>query len=109
MSKVVLITGAGSGFGFGLAKELHNKNYNVYATDNIEERLEDLSKSGIKTFKMDVTSEEEVNAGVERIIREEGQIDLLYANAGYGVYGSIFDSSVEAVKAMYDVNVYGIY
>ena len=105
--KVVFITGAGSGFGYGTAEELHKLGYIVYATDKVESRLAPLTKQGIKTFKLDVTSDVEVANGVQRVIKAEGKIDLLYANAGYGIYGTIFDSEVDAVKAMYDVNVHG--
>ena len=105
--KVVLVTGASSGFGKGTALELASKGYVVYGAARRVEKMDDIKAAGGYVIKMDVTDEASVNAGVEQIIAEQGRIDIVYANAGYGIYGSVFDSTVDAVKNMYDVNIHG--
>ncbi len=105
--KVVLITGASSGFGKDTALELLKKGYVVYGAARRVEKMEDIKKAGGHVLKMDVTSDQSVTEGVSEIIAKHGRIDILYANAGYGIYGSVFDTEVDMVKAMYDVNVHG--
>jgi NADP-dependent 3-hydroxy acid dehydrogenase YdfG len=84
MKKVVLITGASSGFGKFTATELIKKGYTVYGAARRVEQMNDIVKAGGHAIKMDVTSEESVKAGVDRIVKEQGQIDALVNNAGYG-------------------------
>lgn len=105
--KIVLITGASSGFGKGTALELLKKGYTVYGAARRVEKMKDIEKAGGHILHMDVTDDKSVNDGVEQIISKHGKIDIVYANAGYGIYGSVFDTTVDMVKAMYDVNVHG--
>jgi len=56
---------------------------------------------------MDVTSDEEVNAGVEQIIQEQGRIDALLSNAGCAIYGTIECIPIEDIQYEYNVNVFG--
>lgn len=105
--KVILITGASSGFGKGTALELLKKDHIVYGAARRTEKMKDILKAGGKILKMDVTDNASIQEGVETIIKEHGKIDIVYVNAGYGIYGSTFDMTVEDVMAMYDVNVHG--
>ena len=107
MKKVVLVTGASSGFGKGTALELLKKGYVVYGAARRVKKMEDIKRAGGHVLHMDVTDEKSVNDGVSKIINEEGKIDIVYANAGYGISGTVFDTEVDMVKAMYDVNVHG--
>ena len=108
MSKqIVLVTGASSGFGKGVALELLKKGYVVYGAARRVDNMNDIKKAGGHVLFMDVTDDDSVKKGVDQIIADQGRIDIVYANAGYGIYGTVFDTSVENVKAMYDVNVHG--
>ncbi|WP_368178732.1 oxidoreductase [Aeromonas sp. R7-1] len=71
------------------------------------ERMQSLTDAGIRVIAMDVTQDASMQAGVERIIAEAGQIDVLVNNAGYGSYGSVEDVSLEEGRAQFDVNVFG--
>lgn len=105
--KIALVTGASSGFGKGTALALAKKGYIVYGAARRVELMKDIKEAGGNILEMDVTNQESINQGVKAIIKKHGHIDIVYANAGYGIYGSTFDTSVDAVKAMYDVNVHG--
>ena len=106
--QVAIITGAASGFGLGLSKSLRDKGWIVYGADKNAEALKALEAEGIKTLVMDVTSDEQVSSGVNRVIANEGRVDLLAANAGYGGFAGIEDMSSAAVRQMFEVNFFGV-
>ena len=108
IDKVVLITGASSGFGKGVAEKLIEKGYTVFAAARNMEKMEPLRKVGAHLLQMDVTSEEDVKAGVDKIIKEYGRIDVLFNNAGYGNFGVIEDIPMKDVEYQFDVNVMGV-
>ena len=108
MSKVAIITGAGSGFGFGLAKELCALGWTVYAADKNPAAAKATKEFGAIPLTMDVTSDKDVVAGVKKVIKSEGQIDLLVANAGFGNFSSVEETSSEQVRAIYEVNFFGV-
>ncbi|MGU5717145.1 oxidoreductase [Aeromonas taiwanensis] len=106
-SNVVLVTGASSGIGAATAMKLKALGFTVYAAARRIERMQSLTDEGIRVIAMDVTQDASMQAGVERIIAEAGQIDVLVNNAGYGSYGSVEDVSLEEGRAQFDVNVFG--
>lgn len=106
--KVVLVTGASSGIGEAAVELLLKNGYTVYAAARRTERMKGLKKKGAKLLKMDVTSEEDLINGVNQIIEEQGRIDTLVNNAGYGSYGAIEDVPLEEAKRQFDVNIFGL-
>lgn len=107
MKKVVLITGASSGFGKFTALELIQKGYIVYGAARRVEKMKDLVTAGGHALRMDVTNDESVKSGVDQIINEQGRLDALVNNAGYGSYGFIETADIDQMKRMFDVNVWG--
>ena len=107
MSKVAIITGAASGFGLGLSRELVARGWRVYATDRDAAALASTSEFGAIPMRMDVTSGDEVREVVRKIIDAEGRIDLLAANAGFGNFSSVEETSPEEVRRIFEVNVFG--
>jgi len=108
MSNVAIITGAGSGFGLGLTKKLLHLGWVVYGADISRDGLHEAASAGAIALKMDVTSDKQVAAGIAKVIKEQGQIDLMVANAGYGSFTSIEETSSEDVRKIFDVNVFGV-
>jgi len=106
--KVILITGASSGFGKLTASKLLALGHTVYAVARRVDRMAELEKQGAKLIAMDVTDNEAVVAGVERLIKEQGRIDVVLANAGYGTYGTVESIPMEEIQYHYDVNVFGV-
>lgn len=85
--KVALITGAASGIGFGIASRFVAAGGRVAIADiNQDAAHEAAARLGPASIavglRMDVTSEEEVNAGVASVVESFGQIDVLVSNAG---------------------------
>lgn len=108
MKKVVLITGASSGIGKASAEQFLKKGYKVYGAARNIENMRDLEKLGARIIKLDVSKFDEIEKTVEQIIAEEGRIDILFNNAGFGLYGSIEEVSLEAAQYQFQVNLFGL-
>jgi len=105
--KTVLITGSSSGIGRATAEAFLDEGWTVYATARDTEDIEDLADAGCETQELDVTDADDVDAAVDRVVEEEGRIDCLVNNAGYGQFGPLEEVPVEDLHAQFDVNVYG--
>lgn len=108
MTKVALITGASSGIGRDTAIRLKESGYIVYGASRRVERMKDLEDEGVKVLKLDVTEDKSVRECIETIISNEGRIDVLVNNAGYGSFGTLEDVPMEEAKRQFDVNVFGV-
>lgn len=108
MKKVILITGASSGMGKESAKALIQKGHTVYVAARRIDQMQDLKSLGGIPLQMDITSESDIETVVNTIIEKEGKIDVLWNNAGYGLYGTIEDISLEDARRQFDVNLFGL-
>ena len=106
-SQVIIITGTASGFGKAAAEKLVAKGHIVYGGDINVEGNAYLNEIGGHALEMDVTNDAQVRAGIDRIISEQGRIDVLINNAGYGEFATIENISIEDLKHQFDVNVFG--
>jgi NAD(P)-dependent dehydrogenase (short-subunit alcohol dehydrogenase family) len=105
--KVILVTGASSGMGMEMAKELLRDGHTVYGAARRVERMADIKLLGVKIIPMDVTQDDTMVAAIEQIIKAEGRIDVLINNAGFGSYGAVEDVPLADAKYQLDVNVFG--
>lgn len=103
----VLITGCSSGIGQATAERFLDHDWCVYATARQLDDLSELGNAGAEIAELDVTDRESITRVVKRIIDDEGRIDCLVNNAGYGEFGPLEDVSVKRVHSQFDVNVYG--
>lgn len=108
MKKVILITGASSGMGKESAKALIQQGHTVYTVARRIDQMQDLKALGGHPIQMDVTKESDIQHVVDSIIQQEGKIDILWNNAGYGLYGSVEDVSLEEARKQMEVNVFGM-
>lgn len=114
-NQVVLITGASSGIGKAAAIYLMKKGCRVYGTSRKAENrfnegnTADDPKSGgfIRMIPLDVTSDPSVDMAMKMVISHEGRIDILICNAGFGIAGSIEDTSMDEAKAQFETNFFG--
>jgi len=108
MNKIALVTGASSGIGKDTAILLQQNGHQVYGAARRTEKMKDLESHGIKTIALDITDEDSVVSCVNTIIENEGRIDVLVNNAGYGSYGAIEDVTIEEARRQFDVNIFGL-
>lgn len=101
-NKVALVTGGSSGIGRCTALSLRDAGCTVY-----EISRRDIPLEGVTHITADVTKEAEVNAAVERILSEQGRIDIAVNCAGFGISGAVEFTSLEDAKAQFDVNFFG--
>ena len=101
--KVALVTGGTSGIGLETAIRLKKKGYTVY---EMSRRAE--GAKGLCHLRADVTDEAQVRTAVEEVLQQEGHIDVLVNNAGFGISGAIEFTEVEEAKKQFDVNFFGV-
>ena len=105
MNKVVLISGASTGFGRSISKLLTSNNFRVYGTSRNPKKYNDFE--GIKLLRYDLTSFKDSKSLVEKVLSVEGKIDILINNAGSGFAGPIEEISIEDAKKLFDTNFFG--
>lgn len=114
LNKVVFITGASSGIGAALAREFANRGASLALIGRRTERLETLAAElkllGVKALPVtcDVTKANDVKEAANDVENKLGQIDIVIANAGFGVIGRFDSLSVEDYKRQFNTNVYGV-
>jgi NAD(P)-dependent dehydrogenase (short-subunit alcohol dehydrogenase family) len=106
--KVALVTGGSSGIGACTVRELLDAGFAVYTVARRVDRMQSLAEAGAQVFAMDVTDDDSMVAGVRRIVDEQGRIDVLVNNAGYGSYGAVEDVPIDEARRQFDVNVFGL-
>lgn len=105
---VALVTGGSSGIGECTVVELLEAGFTVYTVARRVERMEALVAKGAHVFAMDVTDDASMVAGVDRVVAEQGRIDVLVNNAGYGSYGAVEDVPIAEARRQFEVNVFGL-
>ena len=114
MDKVALVTGSSSGIGFETSLALARNGYHTFATmrnlgkdEKIKQIIEkeDLS---IEILELDVDSEESVNRAIKTVSEKNGRIDVLVNNAGYGMWGTVEDVSIDEFKEQFETNFFSI-
>lgn len=108
MKKVVIVTGASSGMGKSAARFLHQQGYVVYGAARRVAEMDDLKSEGLQVVQMDITDDASIVAAVDHVLQQEGRIDVLINNAGYGSYGAVEDVSIEEAKRQFEVNLFGM-
>ncbi len=105
-----LITGAASGIGLATARRFHAEGAAVCLADVKAERLaEAAAELDAPHVVFDVTDEDEVEHGFGQASAALGGLDVLVANAGILVVGSIADAALADVRRVLDVNLIGVF
>ena len=114
--KIILVTGASSGFGRLSAEALAGAGHTVYASmrdtkgrnaPNVKAIGQLAKEQGIdlRTVELDVQSQDSVDKGVAQLMAESDRIDVLIHNAGHMVFGPAEAFTPEQFAELYDVNV----
>jgi len=109
--KVVLVTGASAGIGEALAREAVQGGARVVLFARRKERVDALAQElgeAAQSFAGDVTHDGDVARAVELARERFGAVDLLFANAGFGVAGKLLELSLDDYRRQFDTNVFGV-
>lgn len=102
--RVILVTGASSGFGKVLAEALMAQGDAVWgASRRISPNV------GFHALPMDVTREDSVRSGVAQILSHAGRIDAVINNAGWGIAGAVEDTTDEEAHDQFETNFFGVH
>lgn len=100
MNRVIVITGATSGIGKACAEKFSNLGDIVYCLSR-SEKEDDFHKA------CDISDENQVAKVVSEIGKKHQKIDIVVNNAGCGISGALEFSDMDAVRSMFDVNLFG--
>ncbi|CAN5557138.1 SDR family oxidoreductase [soil metagenome] len=113
---VIIVTGASSGFGLLSAKKLAHAGHTVYATMRetlgrnapqvaaVAQYAQD-HKVDLRTVELDVANDASVEAGVAKVIADNGRLDVIIHNAGHMSFGPAEAFTPEQFGQLYDINV----
>ena len=110
-SPVWLITGCSKGFGKELAKLVLARGWRAVVTARKVEEVRELvvgHEDRALAVTLDVTKPEEIEAAVRQAVAKFGQIDVLVNNAGYGYLAAIEEGEDDAVRKMFETNLFGL-
>jgi len=116
MKKLIVVTGASSGFGALTARALARAGHTVYASmrdtagrnaSQVAEvkRFASEHEADLRTLELDVTNTESVDAGIAKVIADTARLDVLVHNAGHMSFGPAEAFTPEQFAELYDVNV----
>ncbi len=114
MSKIILITGASTGFGRDTAETLARAGHLVFASmrdpkAKNREHADALQAKGIEVVELDVTDTQSVEQAVATVVSKAGRIDVLINNAGVASTGVSEAFTDVQATALFDVNVIGLH
>jgi len=111
-SKVVLVTGAGSGIGRAVAVTLAKAGYQVAVAGRRAAPLEEtagLAGGKLLVVPTDVTDEAAVKAMIERTVSQYGRLDVVFNNAGISGAGAVDELSAQSWRRVIDTNLTGVF
>lgn len=105
--KTALVTGASSGMGKVIAKQLIKDGLTVVVAARRVEQMDDLKDLGAHPVAMDVSDDAGRKAALAEITAKFGGVDVLVNCAGFGLYGSVEDVPLKEARYQMDVNLFG--
>lgn len=114
--KTVVVTGSARGFGYAMLELFRKRNFNVVLcdinSDALKEAFEKLnnvnSKAKILSFKVDVTSEEDIQKLINETLKETGSIDIWINNAGVNQTNKpIWNVDTRVIDRLIDIDLKG--
>src|SRR5690242_17114420 len=111
MAKTIFITGASKGFGRICAEAFLKRGDKVVATARNVETLKDLVKEygkSILPLQLDVNSRAQSFEAIKKAKEHFGTIDVVINNAGFGLFGTIEETSEKEARDQIETNVFGL-
>ena len=114
MEKVAIVTGSSSGIGYETSLSLAREGYFTYATMRDLKKADMIKKIAqdenlpLKVIELDVDNENSTENAVRTIIDEKQRIDVLVNNAGWGIWGTVEDVSLEEFREQFETNFFSV-
>ena len=107
--KVAIVTGATSGIGMATTLRLIEQGARVAAVGRRKEVLAKVARQNIKTYAVDLTSQQETAAFAKRVLEDFGGIDVLVNAAGIIASGTIENTTLADYDLMMNINVRSVF
>ena len=113
-NRSVLITGASSGIGKQTAIEFAKLGSNIILVARRKEKLDELASElekfnvSILVCQCDVSNKEQVKEMSKTVLEKFDSIDVLVNNAGFAIYGSVKDLSIDEIESQMETNYFGM-
>ena len=104
--KTWFVTGASTGIGFEMCRQLSERGYNVVA---VARRVPIFDADNILCLSVDVTKPETIREAINRAIEKFGSVDVLSNNAGVSSYLTVEEEPVEEMRKVMETNFWGTY
>src|SRR4051794_22500568 len=107
--KTAIVTGAASGIGREIARQLAAAGAHVLATDLPGHALDAAgAQDGLTTMPVDVSDSDQIQAAVDRVVGEHGRLDMIFNNAGVAIFGEFEVVTLADWDKIIDVNLRGV-
>ena len=107
-NRSVLVTGASSGIGLATAHQLLDRGWRVFAAARRQEAMAPLRRRGAEVLSVDLADPASRQKLVDAVHTEVGALDALVNNAGFCDVGPVETMDLNRVRAMFEVNVFGL-
>ena len=114
MEKVALVTGSSSGIGYETSLSLARDGYFTYASMRDLNKAKEIRKISedeglpLEVIELDVDNEQSVELAINTIFENKGRIDVLVNNAGWGMWGTTEDVSLDEFKEQFETNFFSV-
>ena len=114
MEKIAVVTGSSSGIGFETSLALAREGFFTYATMRDLGKAEEIKKISedeglsLKVIELDVDNEQSAENAIKSIIDEKERIDVLVNNAGWGLWGTAEDVSLDEFREQFETNFFSV-
>ena len=110
--KVALVTGSSSGIGYETALLLARNGFDTFATMRNMNKSKEITEVSnrenlpLRVVQLDVNDDKSVTDAINNILKEKESIEVVVNNAGYGLMGSVEDSSLDEIKSQFETNFF---
>ena len=115
VEKVAVVTGSSSGIGFETALLLARTGFHTYASMRNLEKSKNITEIAntenlpLQVVQLDVNDDKSIKDAINKIVAaENGRIDVLINNAGYGLFSPLEEVTLDQIKEQFETNFFGI-